>query len=370
MNSKVTKNSGQTYSHKHRKLLMSKNSVIGSALTLAAIATLIVIVVWNFESGKKPNVASMASQQAGHSESGLSSAENLGGKPTSEGGLQLVVVSHASATDSINEEVTYIDDLARRGAAISQDLRSITVLTDERSSTTGAFDSWSLTATTSFDIIDVDGRGFEELYVLGKARNGEYLIERWILNSGPGSYSANWSALVSGAPSQVSPGSLATSTPTVSLSSGGAYVSPPSRPAPSALREELYRGNLSTHLSEIEVDPEGRFAVLLDSTQGGLFRVEFTDPATTAEVSLGLFSGLQLANSMQIRLDDSGYYQWIIDLDNTITGWADVVLYQDANLDGWPENYALLSVTQYDASGIEQNWASTFVNSGSFGFPH
>ncbi len=60
---------------------------------------------------------------------------------------------------------------------------------------------------------------------------------------------------------------------------------PVSRSQPGVVRQELYRGSLDADLTDIEVDPEGRFAIVLASQQGKLYRIEFTDPPTVTDVS-------------------------------------------------------------------------------------
>ncbi len=78
----------------------------------------------------------------------------------------LQVLSASTGTGS--DVVTYIDDLAMRGIFIAEDLRSLTISTDERPNASHAYSTWEAVASTSFDIILADGRGFDEFFCLGE----------------------------------------------------------------------------------------------------------------------------------------------------------------------------------------------------------
>ncbi len=76
------------------------------------------------------------------------------------------------------------------------------------------------------------------------------------------------------------------------------------------------------------------------------------------------------ANSFELRLHDSGTYQYMMDFELTWAGAPHILLLQDSDHDGIPETHVALTIDDYQLSGLESQWSSNFVNLSIWGFPH
>ncbi len=218
--------------------------------------------------------------------------------------------------------------------------------------------------TTSYDVQRVAGRGTHLLVVLGTARDGELtVIERWDLTPTAGTPTLSFTQAT------VAVGTPVSTPAPVSAYQGGSWILPASRPAPTApTRTECYRGPLLGEDLEIEVDPDGRFVLVLARGQGKLYRVLLEEDTTPVVIlddsqspSLGYADGLQTFRHFSQGRQVSALLKG--------SPLARLVLY-DYDNDGEFDHHAEYSDAEEQTQGLPEAWVEDYTNySGAFA-PH
>lgn len=258
--------------------------------------------------------------------------------------------------------VTYLSDLVRASMIFTPGQPDVEIILQERSTSQSPFESSHHLAQTAYDMIAVDGRGADEVYVLGRDRSGNSVVERWTLPEVPGQYRTDWQ--LGGAS-----GGVLTTLPGASPF-GGTYIPPASRSAPPGLgREELYRGAAVGQADYISVDPEGRFAVLGDWTAGVIYQLDLLGtPAVSVVLSDAPLAAAEVF-SMDIRRHESEGRKLYVSLDSQVAPYQ-FILTSDYEADGIWDFSDYLSYADYSALGYPDVWAEDYNNYGSYGFPN
>jgi len=143
--------------------------------------------------------------------------------------------------------------------------------------------------STSYQISRIAGRHANEFFVAGRARNGETVIEKFIIPTEEGGYyttrmEAETPIGVPVTPSEVtvfigpSPGQNPPSSPFGSFLYFPYYRDPDVRgPALPPIREEVFRGSDIDDVLAMAADPEGRFLIVVESS-GNILQVTLYEP--------------------------------------------------------------------------------------------
>ncbi len=137
----------------------------------------------------------------------------------------------------------------------------ITIVDREMDPFSAAWHESKLVENTSFAITGVTTDRGNNLYVAGIARNGDTVIEKWMLPPWQGGWhvAANVSTAPLGLP--FAGGALHSM---VQLAGGGPFSPPTARGARvSTQREEIHRGSPLNELVDLRVEPHGRFLYVL-----------------------------------------------------------------------------------------------------------
>lgn len=356
-----------------------KNSISAqgrASLVLGAIglAVLAGIAVWSQQLAEEP-----ADGPTGTDPNAVESIGDLGSRlidlPTDDLTTHGIVAPRPPGATAAGFNVpgtgvaTYLDDFNRALISVSADLRTLSISIRERDEATATFDEWVLSESTSFDIFAFDGRGFEELFVAGIARNGDVVIEKWTIPASEGGRSTRWQKLSPG----TSPGTPVGPMPGASLSTGEPYVAATERSLPTAItREEVYRGSEMAGSSAIEVDPWGRFVLVADFPNDTIWQVDLLDPpVVSAVVTPADQLGLSEATQFEIRrpeLWDEGQKLWIFrsGASDSLT----MIHITDVGFDASWDFTELLTRAQWNDAGYPAAYAEDYRNYGSIGFPH
>jgi hypothetical protein len=215
--------------------------------------------------------------------------------------------------------------------------------------------------TTSFDVLHVGGRGTDLLVVLGVARNGDTILERWDIGLPAGAPTA---ALAPAAPVV----GVAVAVPALQLGvQGGTPIPPAQRGAgPQPSRTEVYRGPSLGQDLEVEVDPNGRYALVLSRDGGALYRIVLAEGAS-ADLILDSQSAPSLA-----RVFGLDFYRHALlgqQVGGRIKGGAPLsrIVLGDLDNDGVFESVEELTLQECEYLGLPQAWVEDYVNySGNF----
>ena len=274
-------------------------------------------------------------------------------------------------TSGGSTHVNYMTDLVRRTSRIEASQRQITLRTWERPDTSAEFDYFEHVESTSFDILDLDSAGLNSLYLLGEARNGECLIEKWTILEESGGYRTSWPQAD---PSTFGALSVAPVLPGAFVA-GGTYVPPASRAQQGLTieKEELYRGFDFIQPEHVEADPEGRFCVVADPGAAEVVQVVFYDPPVLLTLASGAASCLDSIDVMELLSEGTTAGRSLLVYTDGDGAQCphDYVLLTDEDLDGdFEAGPVTLTDSEYEGLGFPDDWEEDFVNYGSFGFPH
>ncbi len=166
--------------------------------------------------------------------------------------------------------VTNNDDILQ--IILQPDLKTLRVKTMDKTVSPVAVQQF--TYTTSFTVTALAARAQDDLFVAGTARNGDLVIEHWLIDTQTGAVLTGWSSPGPGAIGQPSPPPAPTSTIV-----GGTYVPVAQRTGePSVERVELLRvAHPSVRTNAMAADPEGRF-LLFVTEDSSLYSLDLTDP--------------------------------------------------------------------------------------------
>ncbi|MBI1383015.1 MAG: hypothetical protein GC161_18245 [Planctomycetaceae bacterium] len=219
--------------------------------------------------------------------------------------------------------------------------------------------------TTSYDVIEAKGRGTELAVVLGRARNGDSILERWALTQPIGA----WTATRTPAPPVVGV-PVATASLDIAIQGGGSFLPPSQRTAPApATRIEVYRGPSFGDDLELEVDPDGRFALILSRDQVKLWRVLLEENGEAVAVhDVASMPELQYMRRMQTFRHVAYGRQLRAKLHGHAT-LTDVVFF-DSNNDGVFEGHLFFTLQEFAQFGLPHDWAEDFTNYTGVGAPH
>lgn len=219
----------------------------------------------------------------------------------------------------------------------------------------------TVTWSTSYEVVQVAGRGTHLFVVLGRARDGELsVLERWDLTqpTGAPTVTLDQTSVVVGV-------SVATSPATPGFQ-GGTWIAPSERTAPAQpARTECYRGPLLGEDLALEVDPDGRFALVLARDQGKLYRVlleEDAEPVVvlddTAVPALAHVNGLQTFRHATWGRQVSGFID--------APGLARLILF-DYDNDAVFDQVEAVSLATLNAMNLPADWVEDYTNySGLF----
>lgn len=195
---------------------------------------------------------------------------------------------------------------------------------------TSVFHQWSLSNPTSFGIERVVGRNGNEFLVCGRTRRGDLVIELWALPATEGGwYSSN--------PNPGTGLGVQTAlTQTTDVVSGSGWVAPEQRSAQSPARKrEVYLGDAISRIGGIAVDPEGRFAILVDQDNKSVYRLLLDGSGTlTPLADVATFSFLGDLESLSVEILQDGLQGRVYAIGTrTFRGEGGVIL-ADPNNDG------------------------------------
>lgn len=231
---------------------------------------------------------------------------------------------------------------------------------DERNPGTGAWTSSSEQYSTSFQINFVAARTPDELYVFGTRRNGDDIVERWLLESADGSWIAT--RPLAGSPIGVplpNPGVLS-----VSLR-GGDWVEPGERFPLAEVREEIYVGTDFGGVLYATVDPEGRFLLVITPQSDKLFQLPIPQAGESVVPALVyddiILPDLAYMGCIEPREEQSSGRMYVMttannELEPTID--RRLILFDPDN-DGVFDS--LLPVTHDQFKGLGLVWTDTFL---------
>lgn len=228
----------------------------------------------------------------------------------------------------------------------------------ERDPATGDWYTTAETYSASFAITDVEARTAGDLFVVGQARNGDDIVERWLITPPAGAITVARSVVTTpvGTPSS---GSSVVS----GVVGGGGFVPPAERTGTSTIeRFELYRGTALGTPRDIAVDPDGRFVMVLSDTTSELWRIDLlpepaapllTESPTTlpALATAGDFYPLEHATAGRVLLFDPDFSRG--------PGAAPTLLFDGEN-DGLFELPLTLSVAEFQASFPDGSFVDNF----------
>lgn len=259
-------------------------------------------------------------------------------------GIEPTAIPHALYLSS---EVTSV-------AYFTPGTKFIEVVIMETPPSSSDFYEVNINSTTSYDVHGVDGFGADTLYVLGRARDNSVVIECWQLPSMPGQYRTNWIASASQM-SNPKPGPAPV---------GGVFIPPAQRQANGGfLREEVYRSSLAGQSDSLDVDPEGRFAVLGDWTSGIIYQVALDGSNSTSVIfqDPAILPPGTVVNAMSIWRHATEGRKLFVSAEFAPEN-ADILLISDPEGDGiWNFN-SLLSLASYHAAGLPEAWAETYTS--------
>lgn len=212
-------------------------------------------------------------------------------------------------------------------------------------------DQWYATRTdhtASFRIEHVATRVANEFYLSGKARNGDAVVERWVIVPQNGTLVAERPPASSGIGTPFTTPGLV-----VQVQGAGALIPPAQRTgAAVTTKTELYRGAALNNIEALAVDPDGRFLLALTDGPSGLVRFDLHDAspagpsfetvlAPTAVPELGQIGRIypaQHAVSGRMYLMDSAHLPGVFP--------KDIALMDDDNDGNFDGNF-VLSMDEY-----------------------
>lgn len=242
----------------------------------------------------------------------------------------------------------------------------------QKGRTAGPGSPWEATQwvySVSFDPRGLLSIDYGDFAVLGTARNGDAVIERWTVSLPTGSpVLTRWTLPP---PGQRIAGPLGATVSSV----GGTFVPLSGREGvPSVSREELYRGSELGDVVGIHADPEAKFLWLLaaefpdgagGSLGGGLVRIDLVDPTLPPELVQSIHEVPQLAN-YRVRGKAHGYMPSGISVVRLLgglpvgSGAGQVslnIVWEDDDRDGRPERhvvYGLDPEIQWEANYLHE----------------
>lgn len=171
------------------------------------------------------------------------------------------------------------------------------VVTDELDPSTGDWFVSTVEHSASFKIDRVVTRISNELYLSGVARNGDLVIEQWIVTPQTG-------AVLPVRPAAETGIGVPFSTPplTTQIQGDGAFIPPPQRQDRSVtVKTELYRGSELGEIVSMAVDPDGRFLLVLTSGSHGLVQFDLHDSTPTGPAYQTICSPSTLPEIQQVK---------------------------------------------------------------------
>lgn len=213
----------------------------------------------------------------------------------------------------------------------------------------------SIGESTRFTVDTVLHRHGCEVFVLGRAANAEYIVERWTILPGAGAYAAF-------RPEALSPiGVPAAIGTTTTFIVDGAFVPPSGRDLPVLDRNEEFRSAQYPGTRCGAADPEGRFLLLL-TTDSQLVRIKL-DGASTVEVlaDSSAIPFLDFADSLDAYDHDSEGRKYLLMHDGSLSDGVRLVLH-DYDNDGNFELTELVDSTGWSERDYDQHWASDFIH--------
>lgn len=241
----------------------------------------------------------------------------------------------------------------------------------QKERTAGPGSPWDATQwvySVSFDPRGLLSIDYGDFAVLGTARNGDAVIERWTVSLPTGSPVLTRSTL----PPPGNP--IAGPLGAASSSVGGTFVPLSGREGvPSVSREELYRGSDLGEVVGIHADPEAKFLWLLaaefsdgagGSSSGGLVRIDLVDPTLPPELVQSIHEVPQLAN-YRVRGKAHGYMPSGISVVRLLggvpvgSGDGQVslnIVWEDDDRDGRPERHVVYGLDP------ESHWEANYLH--------
>ena len=152
--------------------------------------------------------------------------------------------------------------------------RTVEIMTREMDPLTEEWFEYYEHHSVSFDISTVRTQLGDELIVVGHARNGDLVMEHWVIPAWPG----GWEVVATMPPPGAGISNPVTDfASSVGVAGGGPWVPPAERISrPTLERQEIYRGDSLGQVKWVELDPLGRFVHILSS-----------DPAVIWIIDLG-----------------------------------------------------------------------------------
>jgi hypothetical protein len=220
---------------------------------------------------------------------------------------------------------------------------------------------WDDVMSTSLQIFDVDGRGTEEIYVLG------YPLRRGGVSDKSKTVIQEWTLIYpTGAPvATLEDSSAPIGTPTLESNwlfsvNGGVYLDPPSRTL-SRKRQEIV-AELSPNVSCLEVDPDGRY-LLYAEQHVGIWQIDLQSDNVQLPPILVLSSvshpSLSAVTNMKFRRSSAG-------VKTLVATAADgrIVYCPDADNDGVFETPSAMSLLDSIGAGLEDAsaWSTDYAH--------
>lgn len=228
----------------------------------------------------------------------------------------------------------------------------------------GTWDRVEYSFDTPYEVHAVSGRQADELYVAGRTRTGEDLLEKWLLDSQTGAHFFSVSSVSTpiGTPAAAVPGTSG------GIVGDGEYVPGADRPSiPRLNRFEFYRGGAFGGVVDLSSDPQGRFIIVLSAGRRALYRVPIQNGATPALLYTATdLPFLELARRIHRRQHHAQGRVYILRGDTDALGRSLTLMLFDSDNDGEFESTRTLSKSAYAAQGYDgQVWLTDFTTYSS-----
>jgi len=168
--------------------------------------------------------------------------------------------------------------------------QAVVVVGNEYDAATDTHDRWTKTVTAPYIVDAACARHGNEFWVVGHAPTGEHIVERW-----------DWSSLVGGYFTTLDRANtgvgVGVRTPELCVQiAGDTYIAPPARVgSPSVNRVVVHQGPALGEVRKIEVDPDGRYLMLLVRDASGVTSL-MQMPATVGSTSVTLLTSATISD--------------------------------------------------------------------------
>jgi hypothetical protein len=203
--------------------------------------------------------------------------------------------------------------------------------------------------TTSYRVVAVSPAYANHFCILGQARDGSSIIERWTALVGDGGYDAVRDQ----------------GGPTRSYITGTTFVPPSQRPLVQMDRQEIYRGNDYGTLIAINADPDNRYVLAIGRPGSGAQLIRFDTESFAADVvttssSIPVLSQMDTFETVYHLTEGMLHIAFCT---ATTPAVGDRVIMYDTDLDGAIDSIVHMTQQAFDAAGYhdKSSWREDLI---------